>query len=147
MKLTEMRRWLDERNIQLTKSLGQNFLHDAHQLERIAAAAELTKADKVLEIGPGLGPLTELLLAQAGRVLAIEKDARLVAVLKERFSSQLTLTPALSPGERESAALATANPIAFEPAQHGSQKLPLLGERAGVRGSSVRSLPFIVSAR
>ena len=147
MKLTEMRRWLDERNIQLTKSLGQNFLHDAHQLERIAAAAELTKADKVLEIGPGLGPLTELLLAQAGRVLAIEKDARLVAVLKERFSSQLTLTPALSPGERESAALATANPIAFEPAQHGSQKLPLLGERAGVREdvnakSEIQNLKF-----
>ena len=43
------------------------------------------------------------------------------------------LTPALSPGERESAALATANPIAFEPAQHGSQKLPLLGERVRVR--------------
>ena len=86
MKLSEMRVVLAERGIQLTKSLGQNFLHDAHQLERIAAAAELTRADKVLEIGPGLGPLTELLLAQAGQVLAIEKDARLVAVLKERFS-------------------------------------------------------------
>lgn len=133
MKLTEMRRWLDERNIQLTKSLGQNFLHDAHQLERIAAAAELTKADKVLEIGPGLGPLTELLLAQAGRVLAIEKDARLVAVLKERFGPQLALTPALSPEERASAALVPANPIAFDAAQRGSEILPLLGERAGVR--------------
>jgi 16S rRNA (adenine1518-N6/adenine1519-N6)-dimethyltransferase len=87
MKLTEMRTVLDERGIQLTKSLGQNFLHDAHQLERIAAAAELTQTDKVLEIGPGLGPLTELLLAQAGHVLAIEKDARLVAVLRERFSN------------------------------------------------------------
>ena len=86
MKLSEMRAVLAERGIQLTKSLGQNFLHDAHQLERIAAAAELTGADKVLEIGPGLGPLTELLLAQAGQVLAIEKDARLVAVLRERFS-------------------------------------------------------------
>ncbi len=85
MKLSEMRRWLDERHIQLTKSLGQNFLHDAHQLERIVTAAELTKVDKVLEIGPGLGPLTELLLAQAGEVLAIEKDARLVEVLRERF--------------------------------------------------------------
>lgn len=101
MKLSEMRAVLAERGIQLTKSLGQNFLHDAHQLERIAAAAELTGADKVLEIGPGLGPLTELLLAQAGQVLAIEKDARLVAVLKERFSSPLALTPAHSPGGRE----------------------------------------------
>lgn len=87
MKLSEMRAVLAARGIQLTKSLGQNFLHDAHQLERIAAAAELTEADKVLEIGPGLGPLTELLLARAGEVLAIEKDARLVAVLRERFSN------------------------------------------------------------
>jgi 16S rRNA (adenine1518-N6/adenine1519-N6)-dimethyltransferase len=85
MKLSEMREVLVAREIQLTKSLGQNFLHDAHQLERIVAAAELTKADKVLEIGPGLGPLTGLLLARAGEVLAIEKDARLVAVLRERF--------------------------------------------------------------
>ena len=85
MKLTEMRELLAKRGIQLTKSLGQNFLHDAHQLERIVAAAELTKEDKVLEIGPGLGPLTELLLEHAGIVLAIEKDARLVEVLKERF--------------------------------------------------------------
>jgi 16S rRNA (adenine1518-N6/adenine1519-N6)-dimethyltransferase len=93
MKLSEMREWLDKRDIQLTKSLGQNFLHDAHQLQRIAEAGALTKADKVLEIGPGLGPLTELLLAQAGEVLAIEMDARLVAVLRERFP-QLNLVHA-----------------------------------------------------
>lgn len=80
-----MRQVLAERGIQLTKSLGQNFLHDVHQLERIVAAAELKSTDKVLEIGPGLGPLTELLLMRAGHVLAIEKDARLVEVLRERF--------------------------------------------------------------
>jgi 16S rRNA (adenine1518-N6/adenine1519-N6)-dimethyltransferase len=85
MKLTEMRDLLARHDIQLTKSLGQNFLHDAHQLERIAAAAELTPADKVLEIGPGLGPLTNLLLQQAGHVLAIEKDARLTPILRNRF--------------------------------------------------------------
>jgi len=50
-------------------------------------AAELTKQDKVLEIGPGLGPLTDLLLEKAGEVLAIEKDARLVEVLRERFKA------------------------------------------------------------
>jgi len=85
MKLSEMRAVLAERGIRLTKSLGQNFLHDANQLRRIVAHAELTAADRVLEIGPGLGPLTELLLARAGQVLAIEKDARLVAFLRERF--------------------------------------------------------------
>jgi len=85
MKLSEMRALLAVRGIQLTKSLGQNFLHDANQLRRIVKVAELSKADKVLEIGPGLGPLTELLLQNAGEVLAIEKDARLVEFLRERF--------------------------------------------------------------
>jgi 16S rRNA (adenine1518-N6/adenine1519-N6)-dimethyltransferase len=85
MKLSDMRALLDQRNIQLTKSLGQNFLHDTNQLKRIADAGEVTKADKVLEIGPGLGPLTELLLERAGEVLAVEMDARLVAVLRAQF--------------------------------------------------------------
>src|ERR1043166_5697682 len=84
MKLSEMRELLAREGIQLTKSLGQNFLHDANQLRRIVAAAELTPTDKVLEIGPGLGPLTALLVAAAGEVLAIEKDARLVEVLRQR---------------------------------------------------------------
>ncbi len=86
MKLSEMRELLSTRQIQLTKSLGQNFLHDANQLRRIVDAAELTPTDKVLEIGPGLGPLTELLVAEAGEVLAIEKDRRLVEILRERFN-------------------------------------------------------------
>ena len=93
MKLSEMRELLAARGIQLTRSLGQNFLHDANQLRRIVEAAELTTKDKVLEIGPGLGPLTELLLEKAGEVLAIEKDARLVEFLRERLK---LLTPSLS---------------------------------------------------
>jgi 16S rRNA (adenine1518-N6/adenine1519-N6)-dimethyltransferase len=64
-------------------------------LRRIVAAADLKKADKVLEIGPGLGPLTELLLEQAGEVLAIEKDARLVEVLEQRFNAGTGRTPVL----------------------------------------------------
>jgi len=91
MKLSDMRAVLGERNIQLTKSLGQNFLHDQNQLRRIAAAAELADGDAVLEIGPGLGPLTELLLDRAHRVLAIEKDARLVEVLRQRFGTRPNL--------------------------------------------------------
>src|SRR5438874_7145039 len=87
MKLAEMKRLLAEQGIQLTKSLGQNFLHDANQLRRIIAAAELKPADKVLEIGPGLGVLTEFLLAKAGEVLAIEKDHRLVQCLKSKIQS------------------------------------------------------------
>jgi 16S rRNA (adenine1518-N6/adenine1519-N6)-dimethyltransferase len=92
MTLSEMRRVIDERGLQLTKSLGQNFLHDGNQLRRIVAAAGLQPADRVLEIGPGLGPLTELLLEKAGEVLAIEKDDRLVAFLREAFAGQPRLT-------------------------------------------------------
>jgi 16S rRNA (adenine1518-N6/adenine1519-N6)-dimethyltransferase len=87
MKLTEMKQLLAEHDIHLTKSLGQNFLHDANQLRRIVSAAELKECDRVLEIGPGLGPLTDLLVRQAGEVLAIEKDAKLVAVLEQRFEA------------------------------------------------------------
>ena len=88
-----MRDLLATRGIQLTKSLGQNFLHDANQLRRILEAAELKKSDKILEIGPGLGPLTELLLQNAGEVLAIEKDGRLVEFLRERFGLETRLQP------------------------------------------------------
>ena len=85
MKISEMREVLAVRGIQLSKSLGQNFLHDGNQMRRIIETAELKPPDKVLEIGPGLGPLTELLLKNVGDVLAIEKDAQLVEVLRERF--------------------------------------------------------------
>ena len=86
MKLSDMRDLLARHDIQLTKSLGQNFLHDAHQLDRIVATAEISKTDKILEIGPGFGPLTERLLEKAGEVLAIETDARLIPILRERFT-------------------------------------------------------------
>jgi 16S rRNA (adenine1518-N6/adenine1519-N6)-dimethyltransferase len=87
MTLSEMRGILSEREWMLTKSLGQNFLHDQNQLRRIVAGGELKKTDKVLEIGPGLGPLTELLAEGAGEVLAIEKDARLYEFLREKFAA------------------------------------------------------------
>jgi 16S rRNA (adenine1518-N6/adenine1519-N6)-dimethyltransferase len=93
MKLSEMKELLVARELRLTKSLGQNFLHDRNQLLRIVEAAELGKQDRVLEVGPGLGPLTELLLEHSGQVLAIEKDSRLVQVLRERFPGSLATPP------------------------------------------------------
>jgi len=85
MKLSELRQILRERDLQLTRSLGQNFLHDAQQLRRIVALAGVQPGDRVLEIGPGLGPLTAALREAGADVLALEKDARLVAVLAERL--------------------------------------------------------------
>jgi 16S rRNA (adenine1518-N6/adenine1519-N6)-dimethyltransferase len=92
MKLSEIREVLKQREIQLTKSLGQNFLHDGNQLRRIADAAQITPADRILEIGPGLGPLTELLVARAGEVLAIEKDRRLFDFLHEKYAAAKNLS-------------------------------------------------------
>ena len=88
MKLSEMRHLLSSRGIQLTKSLGQNFLHDENQLQRIADRGEVTSGDRVLEIGPGLGPLTEQLLKRGAEVFAIEKDRRLCEFLHERFAGE-----------------------------------------------------------
>lgn len=88
-----MRRVLDAHGLQLSKSLGQNFLHDGNQLRRIATAAELTPDDRILEIGPGLGPLTqELLDAGVAQVCAIEKDARLIPLLQDQFRGDERLT-------------------------------------------------------
>ncbi len=88
MTLNEMRELLAKRDLQLTKSLGQNFLHDGNQLRRIVDTAEIKPTDKILEIGPGLGPLTELLLEKAGEVFAVEMDGRLVKFLCERFGTE-----------------------------------------------------------
>src|SRR5437868_387760 len=91
MTPTEIKQFLVRENIQLTKSLGQNFLHDANQLRRIVNAAQLIPEDRVLEIGPGLGPLTELLVSSAGTVVAVEKDRRLFELLRARFKNTSNL--------------------------------------------------------
>ncbi len=91
MRLSEIQPWLSERGIRLTKSLGQNFLHDGNQLRRIVRAAELGAGDRVLEIGPGLGALTGPLLEAGARVRAIEKDERLAKCLRERFGAAVDL--------------------------------------------------------
>lgn len=67
------------------KSLGQNFLTDPHLLDKIVSAAGLDQNDVVLEVGPGLGHLTQLLSQQAGRVIAIELDSHLVTILRHQL--------------------------------------------------------------
>jgi 16S rRNA (adenine1518-N6/adenine1519-N6)-dimethyltransferase len=77
-------------DIRPTKKLGQNFVHDANTVRRIARLAGLTGDDVVLEIGPGLGSLTLALLADppAARVLAVEIDPRLAAALPETVAAR-----------------------------------------------------------
>jgi len=70
------------------KGLGQNFLVDRRAMERIVEAAELTPADTVLEVGPGVGQLTRLLSEAAGRVVAVELDPQMVAVLRQELADR-----------------------------------------------------------
>ena len=81
-----MRESSEDRKFRHRKRLGQNFLADRGILERICDAAELSEKDRVLEIGPGKGSLTELLAERAGSVVAVEKDGRLEKFLREKFS-------------------------------------------------------------
>ena len=74
------------------KALGQHFLTSGRIINRIAAAAELTPQDLVVEIGPGAGALTARLLEQAGRVVAVEVDPHLVNTLPARLGNPASLT-------------------------------------------------------
>lgn len=77
---------LDRHGIEAKKSLGQNFLDDENVLRRLIDAADLTAADQVLEIGPGVGSLTRLLAEAAARVVAVELDDRLLPILREELA-------------------------------------------------------------
>lgn len=68
--------------------MGQRFLRSRKARDQIIAAAELSKQDTVLEVGPGAGFLTEALAERAGKVIAIEKDKRFVEILREKFCDQ-----------------------------------------------------------
>lgn len=80
-----IREILSERKLAPRKSLGQNFLIDSNILAKIAEAGLINSGDLVLEIGPGLGALTEILLEQAGTVMAVEYDRGLFSILGDRF--------------------------------------------------------------
>ncbi|HEX3157541.1 MAG TPA: 16S rRNA (adenine(1518)-N(6)/adenine(1519)-N(6))-dimethyltransferase RsmA [Gemmatimonadaceae bacterium] len=74
------------------KRFGQHFLSDQRVLARIADALQLTGAETVVEIGPGRGALTDVLAARAARLVAVELDRQLAAMLRERYASQPHVT-------------------------------------------------------
>jgi len=86
MKLSEIAATLREIGVSPVKSLGQNFLHDQNLARWIVEQADIGPEDFVVEIGPGLGALTGVILAKGAPVLAIEKDKRLVEFLRSHFS-------------------------------------------------------------
>ena len=69
------------------KSFGQNFLINPHIIDKIVTTAKISKNDTVIEIGPGTGNLTKKLVEQAGKVIAIEKDHRLIELLQETLKN------------------------------------------------------------
>jgi 16S rRNA (adenine1518-N6/adenine1519-N6)-dimethyltransferase len=90
--ITEVKALLTSKQLAPLKSLGQNFLVDGHFLDKIIKAGDLSNADLVLEIGPGLGGLTERLAAVAGQVVAVEYDRGLFAILQETMGRYANLT-------------------------------------------------------
>lgn len=78
---------LQKHDFKFKKKFGQNFLIDPHVLDKIVDAAQIKKEDFVLEIGPGIGTLTQYLCENARQVLAVEIDKNLIPILQETLSS------------------------------------------------------------
>jgi len=87
MNLSEITAALREIHVSPVKSLGQNFLHDQNLARWIVEQGQIGTGDFVVEIGPGLGALTEIIIAKGATVLAVEKDARLVEFLASHYQT------------------------------------------------------------
>lgn len=88
----DTREILKRYNIKADKSLGQNFLISDEVVDGIVESANIEKEDIVIEIGPGLGVLTNLLLQKSNNVIAVELDPRMVSILKDRFKEKDNFT-------------------------------------------------------
>ncbi|MBD5544113.1 MAG: 16S rRNA (adenine(1518)-N(6)/adenine(1519)-N(6))-dimethyltransferase RsmA [Lachnospiraceae bacterium] len=83
---------LQKYDFNFQKKYGQNFLIDAHILEKIIKESNITKADLVLEIGPGIGTMTQYLAENAREVVAVEIDKNLIPILKDTLSAYDNVT-------------------------------------------------------
>lgn len=83
---------LQKYGFNFNKRFGQNFLIDSHVLDKIIRAAELTEADRVLEIGPGIGTMTQALAENAGEVFAVEIDETLIPILEDTLADYDNVT-------------------------------------------------------
>ena len=90
--LTQTRRRINRLDLKARKSLGQHFLVDKGVLQQVLAAADLNASDTIIEVGPGLGVLTEELIQKADRVIAVELDDKLASILRRRQASSDNLS-------------------------------------------------------
>ncbi|MBN2448463.1 MAG: ribosomal RNA small subunit methyltransferase A [Phycisphaerae bacterium] len=124
--LSEIRSLLAAAGLSPRHRFGQNFLHDLNLMRKVVATADVGPNDVVLEVGPGTGSLTEMLLETGARVIAVEVDHGLAALLRERLGSHERFT--LIEGDALAGKHAI-NPAALsalqetEPAGGGSRKL------------------------
>ena len=83
---------LQKYHFSFQKKFGQNFLIDTHVLDKIIRAAGITKEDMVLEIGPGIGTMTQYLAEAAGKVIAVEIDKNLIPILEDTLGEYDNVT-------------------------------------------------------
>jgi 16S rRNA (adenine1518-N6/adenine1519-N6)-dimethyltransferase len=113
---------LKKYNLRPRKGLGQNFLANSFHLNKIVEAAGLTPDDTVLEIGPGPGTLTRLLVEAAGRVIAVELDPGMANLLKSEFGHHKNLTIV----EADILQTQVENLIIHPPSEHPQSPIPNL---------------------
>jgi 16S rRNA (adenine1518-N6/adenine1519-N6)-dimethyltransferase len=89
--LTEIKAILASRGLRPKHRFGQNFLHDHNVLRLLMKAANISAGEVILEVGPGTGALTDLLVAANAHVIACEMDRDLAAFNRERFQERITL--------------------------------------------------------
>jgi 16S rRNA (adenine1518-N6/adenine1519-N6)-dimethyltransferase len=106
------------------RRLGQNFLVDTRARDLIINSSDLQPLDVILEVGPGKGFLTEALLARAGKVIAIEKDPKLVIILRNRYGRNRKLR--IIQGDVLKAKIPRFNKVVCTPPYYISSKLVLL---------------------
>ena len=112
----EIQELLRRHGFRFSKSMGQNFLIESWVPEDIAAASGADRQTGVLEIGPGIGPLTQQLARRAGKVVSVELDRRLYPVLRETMADFDNFT--LLEGRHEAASAADGERAVFRSTAH-----------------------------
>lgn len=114
-RLRDIRSMLQGAGLAPNKALGQNFLIDRNLVDRCVERSGVGPGDLVLEVGPGTGTLTEALLERGARVVAIELDRGLAALLRERFADRLQTAPDTAPNTAPNTAPAPTHHAQNEP--------------------------------
>jgi len=134
--LKQSQRIMRSHNLHARKGLGQHFLIDEDVLKKIVETAEITPDDIVMEVGPGLGVLTTELLHRAGRVITIELDDKLAAILKETL------------GEHDNLSVVHGDVLKIDPATLLIEKSGKLSEPVlnPVNYKLVANLPYYITS-